>query len=359
MKQIVTLLALFISSFTLQAQQVDFMGFPSEVQSDQINQVYSSRQVDGINSVDIVKAFPSPVSYTSDVAFDGELLWVTGYGAYKLFGLDPEDGSVVETIDIDFVRPYGMTYSNGNLFVVNNDDKVIVQIDRETGLVLNSFSIEQEETYPTGLEIIDGTFWFNDPRGPYPSTEDDQTVKFNPVENSFEDYTAVGEYPSAIAFDGNYLWSIDNVTQTIHQIEKGTLQSVRVFETPGGIYPNGLTFDGEFMWISNNDSDSIYQIRLADEVTAVHENFNNETALTIFPSVANEVLNINLGSLDADEVNIECFNMQGQHIASVSKQDMQNNTLTWGIPSELANGVYICSVQTLSENISKKFIVKK
>jgi len=224
---------------------------------------------------------------------------------------------------------------------------------------MNIFSVEQEETYPTGLEIIDGTFWFNDPRGPYPSTEDDQTVKYNPVENSFEDYSAVGEFPSAIAFDGDYLWSIDNVTQTIHQIDKGTLQSVKVFETPGGIYPNGLTFDGEFMWISNNDSDSIYQIRLADEVTAINENITQENALTVYPSIANEVLNINLGTLDSDEVNVECYNMQGQHIANISLEEMQNNTLTWNIPTELANGVYICSVQSQTENISKKFIVKK
>ncbi len=71
---------------------------------------------------------------------------------------------------------------------------------------------------------------------------------------------AYGDYPSALAWDGARLWSIDNIADVFHEIDIGTFTSLRTVCVPQGTYPNGLTFDGTYLWYAENQYDRIYQI---------------------------------------------------------------------------------------------------
>lgn len=353
--------ALIIASLNISAQSLDFMGFPTDEKApDQNIQINQNRSALEIQSLEIVKVIPSPFQYTADIAFDGELLWVNGYNEYQLAGIDPVTGAIMETINISIQRPYGMTYSDGKIYIIDNDTKEIVVIDRYTGSTIEIIELPQENTYPTGLEIQNGTFWYNDPTSPYAAMSGDLTRNLNHETNTIENYNAVGEYPSGIAFDGNYLWSTDNVSQVIHQVDKLTLETIRLIEAPGGIYPNGLTSDGEFLWVANNSSDSIYQIRINENSVSTNiAKRENSNSVKIFPTIASENINIDLGHLNLENLNIQIINQNGQVIDVISKENISNHTINWEIPNHLTNGMFFCRIENEEESISAKFIVIK
>ena len=62
-----------------------------------------------------------------------------------------------------------------------------------------------------------------------------------------------------LAWDGRYLWQVDNGADRIHQIDPDTGTSIRDFATPG-FSPLGLTWDGRTLWHTDDNSDLIYQI---------------------------------------------------------------------------------------------------
>jgi DNA-binding beta-propeller fold protein YncE len=350
------LISLTLSSF---GQYLDYMGMPTNIEIKNQTQMTNNRTTD-LEEAEIVNVIPSPAQYTADITFDGELLWVNGYNEYQLFGIDPITGDVVETLAISIQRPYGMTYKNGAFYIIDNNAKEIVVIDRYTGETIETKVLPQENTYPTGLEIIDDAFYYNDPTSPYAAVEGDLTRKFNCTDTCYVDYTAVGDFPSGLAFDGDYLWSTDNVTQILHQVNKLTLEPVRTIQAPGGIYPNGLTSNGEFLWISNNDADSIYQIRINEPTVSTGiVSLENENQLNIFPTVASEKINIQFQSEFNEDYSIEIVALNGQIIEKFEAESNFENITSWDINQNMSSGIYFCRINSSKGIISKKFIVSR
>jgi glutamine cyclotransferase len=333
------------------------MGMPSteEVKT----QIVQNRTVE-LEEAEIINVIASPVQYTADIAFDGELLWVNGYNEYVLNGLDPETGEIIETIDIDIQRPYGMTYKNGYFYIIDNNALEIVVIDRFTGETIETTALPQDNTYPTGLELIGEDYYYNDPTSPYAIIDGDITRKYDGLTESFTEYDAVGDFPSGIAFDGNYIWSTDNVSQILHQVDKNTLQPVRSIQAPGGIYPNGLTSDGEFLWISNNDADSIYKIRINEpEVNTSIASIDNDNQFKVYPTIATEQINIEIKSELNSDYSIEIVNINGKVIDQFTAEANYENANTWTIDPNLNTGIYFCRIQSEEGTISKKFIIQR
>ncbi|MBN2668325.1 MAG: T9SS type A sorting domain-containing protein [Bacteroidales bacterium] len=347
-----------LTALNASAQQYDLMGIPVDDENyarPEVQASYNKTTVE-LEEAIIINVIPSPTLYTADIAFDGELIWVNGYNTYQLFGVDPLNGDVVETIDISVQRPYGMTYHEGYIYLIDNTNKTVVKINRTTGLEEEVLALpENNNTYPTGLEISSGAFWYNDPLSPYAAFPGDLTRQFNCTGECYNTYEAVGGYPSGIASDGDYLWSTDNVSQTLYKVNKNDLSTSRAIAAPGGIYPNGLTSDGEFLWISNNDADSIYQIRVNEPtIDTGIKLIESGSDLVLYPTIANEYFNVE-SSIEMN--NITIFNIKGQVIEKL--ESVNEKQLTVDTRDEWSNGTYICLIETEKGIIQRKFVINK
>lgn len=207
----------------------------------------------------IINTIPSPTTFPTDIAFDGQHIWVAGYNEYQLFKINPATGELITTIPVDIKRPYGITFENDYLYVLDNEAKQIVQLNPLDGEVVNTFGLG-EAGFPAGLTMVNGEFWYNDTKGPQPSVAGDETVQLDAEGNFMNKFISIGIYPTGLAYDGAYLWSTDSDAKTIYAIDTEGFEIMQSIPAPGGKYPNGLTYGGESIWVINNESDSIYQI---------------------------------------------------------------------------------------------------
>lgn len=102
--------------------------------------------------------------------------------------------------------------------------------------------------------------------------------KLNPEDGQVLDwFYSPGPGPHDLAFDGQYLWNVDFLTEKIYQIDPNTKATIRSIPAPAGI-TSGLTWDGNTLWVSEWLNDNvIYQIDPLDG-----------TVLKSFPAPDNE-----------------------------------------------------------------------
>jgi|GEM_PF-1540994 len=308
----------------------------------------------------IVNSIPTPFNYSADIAFDGELIWIEGYNQYMLLGLNPENGNVMDTINIDIKRPYGLFFDGTYFWVLDNDNKLIEKISKETKLVEEIISINYgTQTYPTSLVVINGNLLFNDPIGPSVSEEGDLTVKASLNGEMLQSFSLESDYPSGIAFDGEFIWSTDNASQIINKINPSTFEVVEIIKAPGGLYPNGLTFDGTYLWVSNNDSDTLYQIDIEKSTTNIAE-ISKTKHFSIYPNIVTNNSKINCSQYKGENVNIEIFTQTGQIIETIFSGYLVENEMPLNINNNsLESGIYFCRITFKNSFSTEKFIVIK
>ena len=61
----------------------------------------------------IMAAFPAPCESPSDLAWDGQTLWVADWREGVLYRISPEDGAVLGQIDAPGYRPEGLAWGAG------------------------------------------------------------------------------------------------------------------------------------------------------------------------------------------------------------------------------------------------------
>ena len=329
MRRNILLIATILSlAGVLNAQYLNTMGLPtSEKPSDY--QLSITKTVQATTPYTIVNVIPSPVNYSADIAFDGNLIWTEGYAEYALYGLNTVTGVIEDTIEIDIKRPYGLTFDGQYFWVLDNENKLIQKIDSETKLVVDIISIEvNDDTYPTSVAIVDNTLWYNDTRGAYPNVEGDLTRKIDNTGTHLGSDSVCFEYPTGIVKINNVVWISDNASQTISEIDIQTKQILRVIEAPGGFYPNGLTFDGQYLWVSNNDADSIYQLDIGISVavlnTPVLQDIVAECSVEIdVPTTTNSIGEVVIGQTN-QSLN---YNQQGTHVITWNFTDGNGNSI--------------------------------
>lgn len=276
MKSILFIISVLLISSGLFAQNgLDYMGIPTEQNSQLVNEYIPVKNTNAV-VIPILKQFVSPTSMPTSITYHDGLLWVTGYNDYVVYKVSTITGNVVGTFPVSIQKPYGITFKNDNVFILDNISKNIFEYT-ETGTLLDSINLANvaSHVYPTGLCYTGNEFWYNDTKGPNPSAANDSTYSFSQqllLNNSFE---AAGAFPTGIAYDGNHIWINDNPSQATNMMDPITHTVLKSFKTPGGAYPNGIAYDGEGLWIINNSSDSIY-FMIPEGIT----NINSEKQLT-------------------------------------------------------------------------------
>ena len=66
---------------------------------------------------DVKTSFNAPGRYPSGLASDGKHLFIADWRDAQIFKLSSEDGTVLETFSAPTLKPHGLAYSDGKLYI--------------------------------------------------------------------------------------------------------------------------------------------------------------------------------------------------------------------------------------------------
>ncbi len=159
----ICLASVFLPLISL-CQLVDHFGNPSSRGQLESLNAPASRAGNCQNPC-IIQQFNAPTSGTSELAFDGKNLWLSGYSAMNLYRISPVTGTVGKVLPITIFRPYGLTFDGTHLWITDTDNELIHRIDTSTGNIVATIPTPAASiaTYPTGLCWDGINLYHNDP----------------------------------------------------------------------------------------------------------------------------------------------------------------------------------------------------
>ncbi len=168
---------------------------------------------------DVITSFRSPGDYPSGLTFDGKYLWTSDFKNDKIYQLNT-NGDIIKTI-------------------------------------------ESPAYYPTGLAWDGKYLWCSDIKGLIPQGDEYHRGKIFKIDPITGDVLHTIDAPSAspisIAWDGKYLWCVDDITHKLIQFDPNDGTTIREFISPASS-PQGITFDGQYLWVSDRIRDKIYRV---------------------------------------------------------------------------------------------------
>jgi hypothetical protein len=158
----------------------------------------------------------------------------------------------------------GVTWMGPDTLVVLEDipDSVSASGDREVRLVFRDRAGEilQMEDFSGVLDRAlawDGEFLYS-----CGDAEDGSSIIYQiqvdtlQIEEAFD---APGHRPSAMCFDGRYVWITDRDSGRVDRFDPETKAITRSAVTPG-FSPFGVAWDGRFMWVTDSGTGSMYRL---------------------------------------------------------------------------------------------------
>lgn len=104
--------------------------------------------------------FGTPILDSEGLAYDGNTgnLWLTDDTSNTVFELDADNGNIISSFDYPGADPDGITWRDGQLFIVEEDNLEILQMDT-SGNLLGFVSIAELGTNPRGITWDGSSFW--------------------------------------------------------------------------------------------------------------------------------------------------------------------------------------------------------
>ena len=206
--------------------------------------------------------------YVRDLAWEGNSLWVAENATSSIYKMDPLSWSVMSSFADPGTNPWGLAWDGVN--VLNTKPSLInlppddtkedyVYSLTTTGQQLNSWLAPlSPNATPHGLAFDAATdsLWLSDS---YTNT----IFKLNPSTGSILSSLPFPDSdPRGLAWDGQYLWAIDNSTMLLYKlsVEGAVVDTFSIAAL--GSDPEGLAWDGQSFWISENSTDKIYQVSI-------------------------------------------------------------------------------------------------
>ena len=215
----------------------------------------------------------------TDIAFDGEHLWITNRGDD-----DEDDDDVVTKIRAvngkkvaDFpvgANPVAVAFDGEKIWVVNSGEDSLTSFrvdgtkrrlypEKEISGVFNFDPLPL--TRPVDLAFDGENMWVVNQGGDevikFPVSEGIVTIIGNSKPENFE-RIGVGNNPSAIAFDGEHMWVTHSGAKNLTKIRVSDNEIIQTISAGKG--QRGIAFDGTSMWVIDEDEDEVIKVRASD-----------------------------------------------------------------------------------------------
>jgi DNA-binding beta-propeller fold protein YncE len=197
--------------------------------------------------------------YPSEIAFDGENLWVSNYPGDLVNStvsvLRARDGALVGTYPAG-LSPQGIAYDGANMWIANsNAAKTVTVLRASDGVRVMTQTVG---TGPLGIAFDGSNMWVTNFMS--------DTVSVLRASDGFHIMTpTVGVQPYGLAFDGVNMWvanfggGFGNTVSVLRGSDGAHVMTITV-----GLAPRHLAFDGINMWVTNEGSQSVSVIRASD-----------------------------------------------------------------------------------------------
>lgn len=203
----------------------------------------------------ILAAFPAPCESPSDLAWDGQTLWVADWRDGVIYRVSAEDGAVLGQIDAPGYKPEGLAWGAGFLFVCDGTADKVYKLDPATGEVQASY--ETPGSSPKGLAYDGTSLWLGDDR-------EDQIYELIPDDGTILSYfKAPSANITALAWDGDYLWVSDRISDEMHMETRDGGMVIGSLDSPGA-YPSGLAFGEGKLWVADFETQNIYGLEVME-----------------------------------------------------------------------------------------------
>jgi DNA-binding beta-propeller fold protein YncE len=185
--------------------------------------------------------------------------WVADTQDPKIYKIDPEDGQVLLTIDVEQINPEiifldGVAWADGKLWIIDGGEGKLYQIDLSTPRIVRSLTAPGPQ--PTGIAWDGSALWVSD-------AENLKIYKINPVTGKPIDVlNAPGVFPQGLAWDGQYLWHQDPAEQKIYKLDPDGGTVLAELEAPSSDM-TGIAWDGQSLWVSDGAEQKLFQIDLS------------------------------------------------------------------------------------------------
>jgi DNA-binding beta-propeller fold protein YncE len=213
------------------------------------------------------------------VLFDGQHIWVANRGSKSLSCIDlTKEKSVATTWELKNSEeltadsPYYLAFDGEHIWVTDRDANAVWRLpadscDRPTTdytdtriTKINGMDFSQ----PLGI-IFDGTYIWVANRG------SNVVIRLDPGQCDTEKCEKAriipvgdqGSQPSNLAYDGKYVWVTLQGTDQVARIEAETSWVIEPFIDVGR-QPWGIAYDGTYIWVANNWDESVSRLRTAD-----------------------------------------------------------------------------------------------
>jgi len=174
-------------------------------------------------------------------------IWATTDGNGDVYKIDPSNDTLAGTYAVSYSPLYGITYSNGDLWVTDFDSDSVTEINASTGAVIQSVSVGSE---PIGITTGGGYVWVAN----YGSNT---VTQINQTTGDVVHTITVGFGPSDIAYTGGAAWVTNETSDTVFEITSNGSVAAAL---PVGSYPYYIVADNGYLWVANRVSGTVTEI---------------------------------------------------------------------------------------------------
>lgn len=199
--------------------------------------------------VDTFTGFNSP----HKIEFDGTYLWVANRGTGDIIVIDPEDGTVIQTVSIGVgTNPQGIAFDGTYMWTAHDGASgAVKKIHKDTYAVttVSDASFDSPHDF-----VFDGSHvWVSNYVG-------DDLSKVDISNDTVDATVAVGTDPDRLVFDGEHIWVSNRGSDTISKVSPLTDTVVATVTLTGGDDPIYMVFDGEHVWAALEGGDKVIRM---------------------------------------------------------------------------------------------------
>lgn len=183
-----------------------------------------------------VGSFPLAIAYD----WVNKLIWTVNNQGGTVSRLNQSDGSSAGPDIKVGTQPISLTFDGTNVWVVNTAEATISLIKASDGTIGNPIPSQK------ALQLtFDGT-------NVWAACYDGTVKKFDSAGNAIGVSQTGCTDPSAILWDGTYIWVADVGTNTVSVLQGADGTVVGVFPATADV--QSLAFDGNYLWVFSNNS---------------------------------------------------------------------------------------------------------
>lgn len=223
-----------------------------------------SRQATATQTISVVAPpsaealkLPQGIMDLQGLAWDGENFWALDSANVKLYKLSGTTGQALATFELaDAEYPTAVAWDGESrrLFVLDGNSNTIYQINPDDGSVVRS--LELAGGVPLGMTWGDGSLWVSD-------FDAVQVYRVSPEDGRVLQTIIVGVPGAALlslSWGAGALWVYDGNSDMIYKLDPASGQKLGELVPPG---PGtvGLAWDGQSLWVADGSELKLYKVR--------------------------------------------------------------------------------------------------